>query len=163
MRTNYQQQQQPKIPVPTHQQQQQFQDYAPQDCWNNAHSFQAPSQQRVMTTASATSGNPKERYSGFYGNSSTPMSIIDPGPPMQRPPSNINFTPFNTFYEAPVSHQTSQYQTQLKQHLSIGTGQGRFSVPGFCGKDYGTSGTDLPQKWRSDDQYTFAKGRSYAS
>jgi len=166
--TNYrqqqQQQQQPKIPVPTQQQQQQqqFQDYPPQDCWASAHSFQ-PQTQRVMTTASATSGNDEQRYSSFYSKSSTPMSIVDPGPPMRRPPSTINYAPFDTFYRAPVSRQTSQYETQLKQHLSIGTGQGTFSAPGFCGKDYGPSGTDLPLKWRFDDQYTFGEGRPYAS
>ena len=164
-----QQQQQPKIPVPTQQQQpprqqQQFQDYPPQDCWANAQTFQQ--QQQVMTTASGGSpGNAEQGYSSFYRKSSIPMSKSDPGPPLRRPPSNIkmNFTPFNTFYGAPVSDETKQYGSRLNQQLSLGTGQGRFAVPAFCGKDYGTDSTDLPNKWRSDDQYTFGRGRFYAT
>ncbi len=165
--------QQPKIPVPTQQQQQpprhqqqQFQDYPSQDCWANAQTFQRHQQQQVMTTASGGSpGNAEQRYSSFYSKSSIPMSKTDPGPPLRRPPSNIkmNFTPFDTFYGAPVSDQTKQYGAQLNQRLSLGTGQGTFSIPKFCGKDYAATGTDLPNRWRSDDQFTFGEGRLYSS
>ncbi len=169
-----QQQQQPpppKIPVPTqqqpprHQQQQpQFQDYPAQDCWANAQNFQQ--QQQVMTTASGGSpGDAEQRYSSFYSKSSIPMSKSDPGPPLRRPPSNIkmNFTPFDTFYRAPISEEASQYGARLSQRFSIGTGQGIFTLPALCGKEYPKVGVELPNKWRPDDQFTFSRGRLYSS
>lgn len=170
---NYQQQQQqPKIPVPTQQhQQQQYPGYQQtEDCWANAQSFQHQQTQQVLTTASSSSpggGGTRGHYNSFYSKSSTPMSKVDPGPPLRRPPpsnnnTHINFTPFDTFYGAPVSDRTSQYGAQLIRQHSTGTGQGRFSIPGFCGKEYG-NGFDLPTKWRSDDQFRFSEGRPYAS
>ena len=115
-----------------------------------------------MTTASG-GGAGTDRFSAFYANStsSVPMSKIDPGPPLQRPPPSITapILPFDTIYQAPVADQTAQYEQHLRQRLKFTSGgQGRLNIPGFVGKEYG-AGTDLPDKWRPDDQYTFGRGK----
>ncbi len=166
-----QQQQQRLPPVPsgktgsgyshgwTFSDQQDSQPYQQQkDCWTNSQSFQQT--QEVMTTAS--SGGGKDRFSAFYANSasSVPMSKIDPGPPLQRPPQTVGapILPFDTSYQMPVGDQTAEYERRLRERLKFSSGQGRLNIPTFVGKQYGT-GSDLPDIWRSDDQFTFGRGK----
>ena len=169
-----QQQQQRLPPVPsgktgsgyshgwTFSDQQDAQPYQQQkDCWTNSQSFQQT--QEVMTTASSGgAGGGRDRFSAFYANSasSVPMSKIDPGPPLQRPPPSIGaaILPFDTVYQIPVADQTAEYERRLRQRLKFSSGQGRLNIPAFVGKQYGT-GSDLPDIWRSDDQFTFGRGK----
>jgi len=135
------------------------------DCWTKAQSYQQT--HSLMTTASSsspssTTGGKKERFSSFYSKSSVPMSKIDPGPPLRRPPHKFEpeVRPFSTFYAQPVSQQVLDYQNQLHTNLKFGTGQGHFTLPGFVGKDYG-AGNVLPSTWRQDERLTFGRGKIY--
>ncbi len=136
----------------------------PKDCWANAQQFRQTHE--MMTMASSGGGGQTEgqHYSNFYSDMSPAMmKKVDRGPPLQRPPSSVEGTilPFETFYQTPVSQETMTYAKELKQRLKFGPGQGFFNVPGFTGKDYG-EGSDLPRNWHRDDQFTFARGKTYS-